>query len=72
MRFILIREFNLEIDSKSLEQLTVYTGRDTVMPVNPISDWINQCEKWADHHIYGWSNIQCFVVPDDDCYVVQR
>ena len=50
---ILIREFYMEDD------VQVYTGRDTVMPVGKI-DWVDWVETWADRHIPNWQNIECF------------
>ena len=49
---ILIREFDIEEDTQ------VFTGRDTVLPVNDI----NKVQKWADSHIPDWTNIEIFSI----------
>lgn len=62
---ILIREFYMEDD------VQVYTGRDSVMPVGNNIDWVDWVETWADIHIPGWQNIECFNI-DTTNYCVTR
>ena len=56
---ILIREFYIEDDN------IVYTGRDTVMPTTE-QDWVDVAPEWANEHLIGWENIECFQIKSMD------